>query len=284
MTKRFIIIGKEGYIAQKLAERLTKENREYLQTSFEPVNKDLYLQLEDPETFNYDIITKNDFVVLLAAISAPDVCKNQYEYAYNINVTGTKKFISQCVKKGARVLFVSSDTVLGKADGTVNEDTTPNPFGKYAEMKNEVEAVFRDNSNVKTFRLSYIFSKLDKFSQYVLSCVENNRTIEIFHPFSRRVVYIQDLLQAIINLSDMWDSFSHKICHIVGPELLSRKDIVDSYLQVLQSTLTYTIIEDDDEFFKDRARIIDMDSLFLNQLLGKKQTTILEAIKMEFGT
>jgi len=280
-TQRFVIVGKEGNIAQELAARLKKGGKDFIVTSFEPVENDLYLQLEEPQMFNYDKINENDFIVFLAAISSPDVCKNQFDYAYTINVTGTKEFISNCLKNNARLLFISSDTVLGKAEGVVDEKSKPSPFGKYAEMKYEVEKYYEDKPNVKIFRLSYVFSRDDKFSKYVLNCIKKNKKIEIFHPFERRVVYIQDVIDAIIRLSENWDKFSRKIYHVVGPELLSRKDIVELYIRSFYSKTSCKIIDDDNRFFEDRARIINLNSLYIEELLGRKPTKIADAIEKE---
>lgn len=273
----YLIVGKNGFIAKKLLERDTKK---YLCTSSQNEAGNIFLDLHQPEIFDYTLINKNTKVVLLAAISSPDECTKNYENSYSINVVGTKKFIEEVIKREGKVLFFSSDVVYGNTIEAVDEETMTNPFGSYAKMKDEVEKAFDHELNFKVFRLSYVLSKEDKYLSYLQNCISNNEAAEVFHPFNRKVVFINDLLEAIENILKKWDEFGNKKFNICGDEDISRKDIADFYNEATGSKLTYTIIEPNQIFWDARPKDINIHSLYLEKLLGRKPTKIKDAINI----
>ena len=55
---------------------------------------DAYLDLANPENFDYDTLLDDVyFVIVAAAISGPDKCAQDFDYCWNVNVTGTSHFI-----------------------------------------------------------------------------------------------------------------------------------------------------------------------------------------------
>jgi len=269
-----LIIGKNGFIAKKLFDR-----GEYKAATSDELSSDgLYLNLKNPEIFDYSYIDEQTNIIFLAAISSPDICNNNYDEAYKVNVIGTKYFIEEAIKKGAKVLFFSSDVVYGNTLEMVDENSKTNPFGNYAKMKDEVEIAFENKKNFKVFRLSYVLSKEDKYLSYLKSCIDKNEVAEVFHPFSRKVVYIEDVLEAIENVIARWDDFENQKFNICGDEDISRKDIADFYNEEVGNMLKYTILEPNDKFWEARPKDINITTLYLEKLLGKKPTKIKDAI------
>jgi dTDP-4-dehydrorhamnose reductase len=133
-----IIIGKNGFIAKKLLSR----NEYQFTTSDVNDSSAFYLDLKNSNEFDYTCLNEKTAIIFLAAVSSPDECNNNYKEAYKINVTGTVSFIRQAIKKGAKVLFFSSDVVYGNTTKSVDENSEINPFGNYAKMKDEVEKNF----------------------------------------------------------------------------------------------------------------------------------------------
>lgn len=267
-----IIIGKNGFIAKKLIEK-----GDYLVTSSSN-NTELYLDLKEAKEFDYSILNKDSKIILLAAISSPDECNNNYEESYKINVSGTKYFIKEAIKKGAKVLFFSSDVVYGNSLNEVDENAQTHPFGNYAKMKNEVEKAFEKERNFKVFRLSYVLSSEDKYLSYLQNCIDKNDIAEVYHPFSRKVIFIEDVLKAIENIIEKWNDFDNQKFNICGNEYISRKDIADFYNEVIGNKLIYKIIEPDDKFWEARPKDINLISIYLEKLLGRKPTKIEDAI------
>ena len=271
-----LIIGKNGFIAKKLQERdthysVTTTNKED-QSSF-------YLDLLNSEDFDYSVIDKKTNIIFLAAVSSPDECNNNYEHAYEINVVGTKYFIQQALNRRAKVLFFSSDVVYGNTTKSVDENSSTNPFGNYAKMKDEIEKTFEGEKNFKVFRLSYVLSKEDKYLSYLDTCIKNKNVAEVFHPFSRKVVYIEDLLDAIENILSRWEEFDNQKFNICGERDTARKDIADYYNEIIGNKLQYKTITPNEEFWKARPKDINIESIYLEKLLDRKATEIKKALK-----
>lgn len=271
-----IIVGKNGFIAKKL---LQKGN--YYTTSSSNINglDCLYLDLRESAKFDYSILNENTKIILLAAVSSPDECNNKYEEAYKINVIGTKYFIQKALKRRAKVLFFSSDVVYGNTLDAVDENAQTKPFGNYAQMKNEVEQAFKGEKNFKVFRLSYVLSKEDKYLSYLKYCIDKNEIAEVFHPFNRKIIYIEDVIQAIENILEQWENFDNQEFNICGNESISRKEIADFYNEaIIGNSLKYKILQPDEKFWEARPKDINITSLYLEKLLGRKPIKIKDAI------
>lgn len=269
-----LIVGRNGFIAKKLLER----GQYKVTTSNELSSDDVYLDLKNPEIFDYSYINEQTNIIFLAAISSPDICNNNYDEAYKVNVIGTKYFIKKALKRGAKVLFFSSDVVYGNTIDKVDENSKTNPFGNYARMKDEIEKAFETEKNFKVFRLSYVLSKEDKYLSYLKSCIDKNEVAEVFHPFSRKVVFIEDVLDAIENILAKWDNFENQKFNVCGYADISRKDIADFYNEEVGNKLKYTIIEPDKNFWEARPKDINITSNYFEKLLERKTTKIKDAI------
>ncbi len=243
----------------------------------------MQLKLNDPLNFNYQKISSGDTVFLTAAISSPDICDHKSEYAWSINVSGTIKFISQVIERGARVIFFSSDTVYGERQFKFNETASISPLGNYAQMKSEVECQFKDEPLFKTIRLSYVFSRDDKFTKYLMGCHQRGVVAEIFHPFYRSIIHRDDVVNGAISLARFWDDYPQRIINFGGPEVLSRVDFAQQLKEAVFTNLLYKVIEPDKEFFNNRPRTISMSSDYLSLLLGGQPRILKDAVSIEFN-
>ena len=238
--------------------------------------------LERPDDFDYSLIQPADVVLLSAAISAPDICAREQDRAWAVNVTGTSEFVTQVISRGGRVVFFSSDTVYGERGDAFDETTKSNPAGEYAEMKAEVEKRFLGNPLFKSIRLSYVFSREDKFTKYLSGCVGRGEEAELFHPFYRAIVHRDDVVEGALALAQRWDEFPQQVINFGGPEVLSRIDFAECLKHNALSGLRFRVTEPGDEFFKNRPRVIAMSSEILPKLLGRPSRTMAEAARVEF--
>lgn len=276
-----IVVGAGGYIGKRIMTRLADDPHVWA-TSTAPRPGWVLLDLGRPDDFDYSLPRENDLIVLTAAISSPDVCANQREFAYSVNVTGTGRFIERCLERKARVLFFSSDTVYGAAEERIDESAPMNPAGEYAHMKADVERSFLGHANFKSLRLSYVFSREDKFTRYLADCAKTHRKAEVFHPFNRRVVHREDVVEAVIRMRERWPEIDSPVVNVGGPELLSRRDLAAMLKETVMPELEYTVVEPAEEFFLNRPKTIDMDSGLLSVVLGRPPRTIRQAAQIEF--
>ena len=167
------IIGGSGYIGRTLYSRLLAEpGVERVVRIGQDPDEDVYLDLTQPEQFDYSFFDNIDQIIFTAAISSPDKCALDFELAWNINVTGTKKVIHEILVHNCRVLFLSSDAVFGDIPGEIytelSETKANTPYGR---MKKEVEDQFKNTCGFKAIRLSYVVSAHDRFVTYCLKCL-----------------------------------------------------------------------------------------------------------------
>ena len=239
--------------------------------------------MDRPDEFDYSIIAPSDVVLLTAAISAPDICAREHDRAWAVNVTGTAEFIRRVMDRGGRVVFFSSDTVYGERDDEFDEQANCHPAGEYAEMKHDVEKQFLGNPLFKAVRLSYVFSREDKFTKYLSACAERGEEADIFHPFYRAVIHRDDVIKGTIALTQRWDEFSQHIINFGGSEILARTEFVKILQETALPNLQFRVTEPEAEFFKNRPRVIRMLSPILTQLLGGQTHTLREAAMIEFN-
>ena len=245
---RIIVVGATGYIGACLLESARQIGDAKGTSSLASPNM-LRLSLESPDNFDYKEL-ESSVIFITAAISSPDMCANNHDYAWAVNVTGTTTFIQNAINSGARVVFFSSDTVYGEVKDEFDENMACNPAGEYAIMKREIERRFTGNPQFKAIRLSYVFSSKDKFSRYLIECEARKEVAEIFQPFSRAIVHRNDVVKGALALINCWDTVPEQFINFGGPELLSRVDFAECLQKVQLHDLLFRVKVPDATFFK----------------------------------
>ncbi len=276
------IVGAKGYVGSALFASAVNVCSS-VGTSSSGGNGYLPLRLDAPAEFDYGRIRPGDVVFFTAAISAPDICAREHERAWAVNVAGTFAFISNVIKRGARVIFFSSDTVYGEREEPFDELAPCSPAGEYAVMKREVEQRFAGNPGFKAIRLSYVFSREDKFTRYLVGCMQKNEKAELFHPFCRAIVHRDDVVAGALALAQCWDETPEQIINFGGPQVLSRVDFAECLREVYLHNLHFRMIQPDDAFFHNRPRVIAMTSPVFARLLGRAPHNLCEAARLEFS-
>lgn len=282
-SSTLLIVGATGYVGSALFANANKAGSA-LGTSSSGGNDLLPLRLDAPADFDYGKIRSGDVVLLTAAISAPDICAREHDRAWAVNVTGTSSFIQSVIDCGARVVFFSSDTVYGEREDAFDESVACNPTGEYAEMKCEVEQRFSGNASFKAIRLSYVFSREDKFSRYLAGCAERNEEADLFHPFFRAIVHRDDVVEGALALAARWDDVPEQVINFGGPQVLSRIEFAECLRETHLHDLRFKVTEPGADFFKNRPRVIAMTSPVLSRLLGRPPRSLCEAARLEFAS
>ncbi len=281
MAKKYIVIGGRGYVGSAIYSKIPG-HLIGLRTSSTNASDFIQVRLGSPEDFSSLPISRGDVIFLTAAISAPDICANEHDRAWAVNVIGSINLIIYAIDRGARVVFFSSDTVYGERDDDFDESAICNPAGEYAVMKRELEQRFDGIPFFKAIRLSYVFSKDDKFTRYLGGCAERSEDAELFHPFYRSIVHRDDVVAGALALAERWDEFPEQIINFGGPQVLSRVDFAQALRDVHFDNLRFSVTEPNAEFFNNRPRVIAMNSPVFGRLLGRPTRTLFEAARIEF--
>lgn len=276
------VLGSGGYIARRAIGKLRARNLPVVPLSSHPQHGELAFDLLTPQKFDFGRFGRGDFLLLAGGISSPERCRNQPDLAQAVNVTGTSLLTAAAIARDVSVIFFSSDAIYGNVQQPLDEDAAPEPFGEYAIMKRAIEARFSTELNFKTLRLSYVFSRTDKFTSYLSDCALHKRAAEIFHPLSRRVVYLEDLLDFLVVLCQDWANISARVINVGGPELLSRLDMASAYRQIVSPQLSIKMGEAPAGFFDARPPVVNMNCSRFEELLGRPSMGLRRAMSVEF--
>lgn len=277
------LVGSSGYIAEYILKRFAEE------PAIESVLKldrteeaDVFIDLSEPEKFDYSVLDNIDYVVFTAAISGPDQCAKEYDSCWKINVTGTNFFIKEAIRRNCKVLFFSSDAVFGDIPGKIyDEESETQAYTPYGKMKKAVEDEFKGNSLFKAIRLSYVASAKDRFITYCLNCIKKGETADIFHPFYRNVIVVSNVVDIVTYFALHWDEYAPTFLNVAGKELISRVRMADELNRFLGGKLKYTISMLGEEFFANRPRITQMKSLYMQKYGILPDNTFTEEIAKE---
>jgi len=264
---KIAIVGSAGYIAGFLIDRFEADpGVESILKIDRTDDADVWLDLAEAERFDYSVLEGIDYVVLTAAISSPDKCAAEYALCWQINVTGTACFIREALRRGCRVLFFSSDAVFGDIPGMIYDENSPTqPNTPYGRMKKAIEDEFRTEPRFKAIRLSYVASYRDRFVSYCRSCIESGETADVFHPFYRNVIIVDDVVDVVVWFAKHWEEYPHFVLDVAGAELVSRVRIADELNRICGGALRYGISHPGAAFYANRPAITQMRSLFLEQ-------------------
>ena len=280
---KIAIVGSSGYIAKHLMKAFTTQLKDCEIVKIDMVGEvDLPLQLTAPAEFDYDKLRGVDYIIFTAAISGPDMCANEFEKCWNINVTGTSYFIRETIKREIKVLFFSSDAAFGDIPGHIyDEDSETKAYTAYGKMKKAIEDEFKGSPLFKCIRLSYVASANDKFISYCLNCIRKGETADIFHPFYRSCTTVSDVIKAIIWLLNNWTQFNSFVLDVTGTELVSRIRMADELNRYFGNKLKYVVSKPDETFFKNRPVVTQMKSKYLYKLGIVEEQTFTEKFQKE---
>ena len=281
---KIAIVGSSGYIANFIIEKLKSEpSVEKILKIDQTTDVDVHLNLLDYKNFNYDVLNQIDLVVFTAAISGPDKCALDFELCWKINVEGTSYFIAEAIKRNCNVLFFSSDAVFGDIDGMIyDEESKTNAQTPYGRMKKAVEDKFKHAPHFKCIRLSYVASRKDRFVTYCMDCIERRENAEVFHPFYRNCIVVNDVVEVVWWFAKNWDRYPNFVLNVAGNELVSRVRIADEINRLMGGRLKYSISFPGDNFYKNRPCITQMKSLYLNKFGILQDESFTEKIQKEF--
>ncbi len=252
MLRPRLIVGSSGQVAQALMQDLRRRGIPFWTTTSkkEKVTKDCrFLDLASRESiektfqeFARFFPGKDIDVFLPGALTHVDRCEQEPELCKKINTDGAVAVAEECAARGYRLCFFSSEYVFGGAEyeggsvGPFRETDPPFPTSVYGRSKLEAERALLSLSpsfQPLVIRTTMVFSwapeGLNFFMQLYrqLEKSKNGAPEQIFKIPVDQIstpTYAPALAQTSFELMQKGE---HGIFHIVGKDLLSRRDFLE---------------------------------------------------------
>jgi dihydroflavonol-4-reductase len=174
----FVITGVTGHIGNKLLRHFIDQKEDVIglarQSDASLVGLESFVVIGDVTTLEFldRYITKDTIFIHAAAYI--DIMNNQKLYTYRTNYLWSKRIADLCMKKDARLIYISSVDVLERSKGLISE---PNPF------------VIRKSNH--HYKMSKMLS-----TKYVLDMIENGLNGMVLYPSA--VIGIPDYKPSLI--------------------------------------------------------------------------------------
>ena len=213
---KILITGGAGFIGKYLANRLCSEHEVtiidnfYRKNNIELNTKVTIIEQDITKDFE-ELISKNDIIYHLAAISQVMTSIEDPELTYKVNIEATKNIVAACTKHKKKLIIASSREVYGtQKELPVKLNAELNPENPYAASKIAGESLIK--SYAKSYGLDYNIVRMSNV--YGLGDVEraipkfidmfkNNKEVELYG--SEKIIdfiYIDDVVNAFVKLKD----------------------------------------------------------------------------------
>ncbi|WP_266082167.1 NAD-dependent epimerase/dehydratase family protein [Haladaptatus caseinilyticus] len=154
--KTVAVTGGAGFLGSHLCEALIERGANVLvfDNSTTGMFDNLDLIRRDIEIVDCDVRDREsiadlgnaDIVFHLAAVANPRTCKDNFDLAFDVNVTGTKNILETCRRNGCdRIVFTSTASVYGDPEYVpINESHPRHGYDPYAVTKKIGEDLCRN--------------------------------------------------------------------------------------------------------------------------------------------
>ena len=195
---KIVILGKNGFVAKSLCNKLKKNKIRFISYSKENLN----LQKKSSIIRLKKIVKQNDKIVFISSI-AP--VKNVEMLLKNIEILSN---VTQSLKNKLfkQLIYISSDAVFKDDARIINESTEKTPLSLHGNMHLIRENVLKNYFNEKLciLRPTLIYGKKDPHNGYgpnkFLRKISSNQNIDLFGKGEERRdhVYIEDVVEVIL--------------------------------------------------------------------------------------
>ena len=278
--KTVLITGSNGLLGQKLILQLLSlpqefkiiatskgENRFFTDKDFHYVDLDISKKNEVDELFK---IHNPSIVINTAAITNVDICEDEKELCWKINVDSVDNLVSACELNNAHLIHLSTDFIFDGLSGPYDENAIANPLSFYGESKVASEKIVSNATCPWTIvRTVLVYGTAQNLSRsnivlWAKSALEKGQIINVVNDQFRTPTLAEDLADGCVKIAQQSKT---GIYNISGDEFMSILELVERVANYFELT-------------KENINVIS--SLTLNQAAKRPMITgfnIQKAIK-----
>ncbi len=209
MTEKLLITGGSGFLGSNIVRIVAKDFEVYATYNSHPFKirrcKFVPLDIRDKQQVlsTFEEI-KPTLVVHTAALADVDYCEGHANEAWMTNVRGTENVALAAKGIGAKMVYISTDSVFDGKKGMYVEEDVPCPLNVYAMTKRggekRVQHWLPDGIIVRTAFYGWSLSDKGSLAEWVVSGLRQSKTLKMFTDVFFSPIYIDNLVEAIIEL------------------------------------------------------------------------------------
>ena len=273
---KILIIGGSGKIGKtfnlKNSKKTFYKNRVNNGIKFNLMKDNINIQLK-----KYKI----NRVLILSAISDPDICLKNKKYSNLLNVKKTIKLIDILINKNIYFIFFSSEYIFDGKTGNYSEKSKTVPNNLYGKQKLIVENYIKKKTkNFSIMRIGKTYGDSIKdntlISKFLIELISGKRIFQVAYDQIFNPLYVKDL-EKILKI------FLKKkikgIFNVGGPQKLSRLKILKLITKIfrhkIQSEIKFKKVSLNDFQTIDRRPLnVSMNVSKLKSKINFKMQTI----------
>ena len=237
MRKKVLLTGSNGFIGQKLLEKLLLEpafevlafskgeNRHHNNEGYHYIDGDVCNESQLNTVFSE---FNPDIVIHTVALANVDTCEKDVSECRKVNVDPIKTFVLLAQEHNFHFIQLSTDFIFDGQDGPYAEDAKPNPLNEYGKSKLEAEQLL-ESSKMKwsVVRTILVYGTPHQKTRsnlilWVKNSLEQGKEIKVVTNHFRMPTLVEDLVDAMITIIQKGKT---GVYHICGNELLSVYEI-----------------------------------------------------------
>jgi dTDP-4-dehydrorhamnose reductase len=277
---RWLVTGASGSLGAYLLHELAMSERSVHGWSGSTNKTSDGVTVAPIELGNADAVTtafrasRPDIVVHAGAMARISDCQRSPDRALQVNMAGTEQLAELSAKRGARLIYLSTDLVFDGNSPPYRENSPTNPLSVYGRTKSAAEPIVQNLKNGVVVRLSLLFgpthNQRPAMFDAIATALLDAKPIALFADEWRTPL---GLLAAARALHALARSDFTGLIHLGGPERLSRLELgqrLAKYLNVSGAGLT-SAGRDSIAGAEPRPRDVSLDSTLWRTTFPKFQ-------------
>lgn len=167
--------------------------------------------------------TQADVILHTAGLTNVDVCEENPDLAYQLNVRGTENVARLARSLGARLVHISTDHLFDGTQRFSKEETQPDPLNVYSRTKWDAEKIVQRYSPqalvVRTNFYGWGTPYKKSFSDWILDGLRNQRELNMFSDVFFTPILVNELIDVIFTLLK---AGAEGVYNIAGRERVSK--------------------------------------------------------------
>ncbi len=226
--------------------------------------------------------TNPRWIVHCAAVTNVDLCEEQPDLAERVHVQMTRNLIETANEIGARIVYVSTDSVFDGERGNYHEDDPPAPRSVYARTKLAGEKLVHDAGRkhliVRTNIFGWNAQPKQSLAEWILSRLESGITVPGFVDAFFNPILVNDLAGLILEMMDKNLSGLH---HVAGSERCSKHEFARRLARTFgqDENLIHSASLQASTLRAPRPRDSSLNTDGICRLLGRRMPTVDEGLQ-----